>query len=149
MLDSLTRVLGTSQEKSIGSSWSSEGQLVQSKNFSTSGNNAGASSGSEAEGRNAKLGYGQESVVIGDSTNNDHGLVVGFLGCVRSNSRDRDGRSVDAGHEEAAEDNLVEGRVGPAGQEAVELHEQLEVNIITLRRLSVAVAHMVSVEIDT
>jgi len=149
MLDSLTRVLGTSQEKSVGSSWSSESQLVQSESLTTGGNNASAGSGSETESRNTKLGNGQESVVIGDGTNNDNGLVVGLLGGVRNNSRDGDGRSVDAGHEKAAEDDLVEGRLGSAGQEAIELHEQLEVNIVTLWRLSVAVAHMVSVEIDT
>lgn len=34
-------------------------------------------------------------------------------------------------------------------QEAVELHEQLEVDIVTLWGLSVCASHMVSVEIDT
>lgn len=35
------------------------------------------------------------------------------------------------------------------GQEAVQLHQQLEVDIVTLRRLAVSVADVVSVKIDT
>ena len=35
------------------------------------------------------------------------------------------------------------------GQEAVQLHKELEIDIVALRRLAVRVAHMVSVEIDT
>ena len=34
-------------------------------------------------------------------------------------------------------------------QEAVELHEQLKVDIVTLRRLAVRAADVMSVEIDT
>ena len=35
------------------------------------------------------------------------------------------------------------------GQEAVQLYEQLEIDIITLRRLAVCAANMMSVEVDT
>ena len=35
------------------------------------------------------------------------------------------------------------------GQEAVQLHEQLEIDIITLWRLAVRAANVMSVEIDT
>jgi hypothetical protein len=35
------------------------------------------------------------------------------------------------------------------GQEAVQLHQQLKVDIITLRRLAVRAANVMSVEIDT
>jgi hypothetical protein len=35
------------------------------------------------------------------------------------------------------------------GQEAVQLHEQLKIDIVTLRRLSVRAANVMSVEIDT
>lgn len=34
-------------------------------------------------------------------------------------------------------------------QEAVQLHQQLKIDIITLRRLAVGVADVMSVEIDT
>lgn len=35
------------------------------------------------------------------------------------------------------------------GQEAVELHQELKVNIVALGRLAVSVAHVVAVEINT
>ena len=44
---------------------------------------------------------------------------------------------------------LWRGRMVLTGQETVELHEQLEVHIVTLGRLSVSAADMMSVEIDT
>jgi len=60
-------------------------------------------------------------------------------------SRKRNRRTVDTGHKESAEDDLVEGRIRTASQEAVKLHEELEVNVVTLRRLAVSAAHMVGV----
>jgi hypothetical protein len=41
------------------------------------------------------------------------------------------------------------GWVQLTSQEAVQLHEELEVRIVALRRLAVRVAHVVTVEIDT
>lgn len=149
VFDCLTGVLGPSKKKSIGSSWSSKSQLIQSKCLTTSSNDACASSGSEAEGCNTELGNGQESVIIGHGANNDDSLIVGLIGDVRGNSGDRNWGSVDAGHEQAAKNDLIEGRVCSAGQEAVELHEQLQVDIVTLWGLSVRAAHVVSVKIDT
>jgi hypothetical protein len=108
VLDGLSGVLGTSEEKGIASGRSSEGQLIESQNFSTSSDNARTGSSSEAEGRNAELWDGQETVVIGDGANNNDGLVVRLLRGVRNDSGDRNWRSVDAGHEQAAEDDLVE-----------------------------------------
>ena len=41
----------------------------------------------------------------------------------------------------------IEGR--HTGQEAVELHQELKVDVLALGRLSVCAAHMVTVQIDT
>jgi hypothetical protein len=41
------------------------------------------------------------------------------------------------------------GHLVLTGQEAVQLHEQLEIDIVTLGRLSVRAANVMSVEIDT
>jgi len=114
VLNSLSGVLWSSEEKSVASGWSSESQLVQSQDLTSSSNDAGTSRSGEAKGSDAELGNGQEAVVIGDSANDDNGLVVGLLGGVPNNSGDRDGGSVDAGHKEAAKNDLVEGRIGSA-----------------------------------
>ena len=39
--------------------------------------------------------------------------------------------------------------IGRTGQEAVELHQELEVDIVALGRLAVGAAHVVAVEINT
>lgn len=114
MLDSLSGVLGTSEQEGVASSRSSQSQLVESQDLSTSSNDARTSGGSEAEGRNAELGYLQETVVVGYGADNHDGLVVRLLGRVGHDTGDGDGRSVDAGHKQAAENNLVEGGLSSA-----------------------------------
>lgn len=90
------------------------------------------------------------------------------------NTGERHGRAVDAGHEKATEDDFVESGVGTAlkmgtkldtcseswyvfmfeeltltGQEAVELHEKLEVDIVALGRFAVRAPNVMGVKIDT
>jgi hypothetical protein len=61
----------------------------------------------------------EEAVVICDSADHDNGLVfVGICGvlgcCFRDDTRKRHGWTVDAGHEKAAENDLIEVRIGSA-----------------------------------
>lgn len=152
VLDSLTGVLGTSEKQSVASSGRTESQLIQSQDLSSSGENAGASSGGEPESSDAELRDSQEAVVIGDGTNDHDGALIIITRSVGNDSGDRDWGSVDAGHEESAEDNLVEGGLGSAwtglgltlrpdlcktltGQEPVQLHEELEVCEVVLSAL--------------
>lgn len=114
VLDSLSRVLWSSEEKGVASSWSSQRQLIKSQSLTTSSDNASTGCSSESESSNAELGDGQETVVISDGANNHNGLVVGLLGGVADDSGYRDRRSVNAGHKESAKNNLVEGGVGSA-----------------------------------
>jgi len=109
VLDSLSGVLWSSEKESVASGRSPQGQLIQSQSLPTSRENACTSGCGESESGNAELGNSQETVVIGDCANNDNGLVVGLFGSVRNNSGDRDGWTIDAGHEESAENDLVEG----------------------------------------
>ena len=109
VLDSLSSILGSSEEEGVASGRGSQSQLIQSQSLSTCREDACASSCSESEGGNTELGNSQETVVIGNCANNDNGLLVGLLRGIRNNSRDRDRRSVDAGHEKPAENDFVEG----------------------------------------
>ena len=108
VLDSLSSVLGSSEQESVASGRGSQCQLIQSQSFSTCGKDTRTSCCGEPEGSNAELRNSQETVVIGDCANNDNSLVVGLLGRVGNNSRNRNRRSVDAGHEESAKNDLVE-----------------------------------------
>jgi hypothetical protein len=114
VLYSLSSVLGSSKQEGVASCRGSQGQLIQSQSLSTCSEDARTSGCGETESGHTELGNSQETVVIGDSANNDNGLVVGLFGGVRNNSGDRDRRSVDAGHEKSAEHDLVEGRLGSA-----------------------------------
>lgn len=113
MLDSLSGVLWSSKENGVASGWSSESQLIQSQDLTTGGKNAGTGGSSEAESSNADLWDGEETVVIGDSSNDNNGSLL-FLVGLSGNSGDRDGGSVDTGHKKSAEDDLVEGGLGSA-----------------------------------
>jgi hypothetical protein len=114
VLDCLTGVLWSSEEQGVASSRSAESQLIQSQSLSSSSDDASTSSSSESESGNAELGDGQEAVVIGDGANDYNSALVILTGFVGNNSRDGDRGSVDAGHEESAENDLVERRVGSA-----------------------------------
>lgn len=113
VLDSLSGILGSSEKKSVASGRSAKSQLIKSQGLTSSSKNASASGGSESESRNAELGDCEETVVISDGADDDDGLAL-LLGTVLDDSGDGDGGSVDAGHEETAENDLVEGGVGSA-----------------------------------
>lgn len=178
--DGLTGVLGAAEDQGVAASGGTESKLVQSDGLTTGGEDAGAGSSGEAESRNRDLGDGQETVVVGDSADNDDGPLL-VLGNVGGNAGQRHRGTVDLGHKEAAEDDLVEGSVSAAcehkswsvkllfvsfllslfrswgvfsrirrtRQEAVQLHEKLEVHIVARGSLAVRALHVVAVEIDT
>lgn len=141
--------------------------MIQSQDFSTSSDDASASCSGKSESCNAELGYGQEAVVIRDSANYNDRLVVRLLRRVCYDSRDGDGRPIDARHEESAQNDFIERGLGSAwecalemavvpsrknihtGKEAIQLHEKLEIDIVTLGCLAVSAPNVMSVEIDT
>jgi hypothetical protein len=125
VLDRLTGVLGSSEEEGVASSGSTESQLIQSQDLSSSSQNARTSGGSESKSGNADLGDGQEAVIIGDGANNHNSALVILAILVRNDSRDRDGGSVDARHKESAEDDLVEGRLGSACEEEIRIDDAI------------------------
>lgn len=57
--------------------------------------------------------------------------------------------TVDLAHKQTSKDDLVEGGIGSASQESVELDEKAQVDIGGLWLLAVGVAHVVLVKIDT
>lgn len=114
VLDGLTGVLGSTEEEGVGTGGLLESELIESQGLAASGEDASAGSGGETEGRNGDGGDLEETVVIGDGTDNNDGLLLVAVLDVVDNARDRHGRTVDAAHEQPAEDNLVESRVGTA-----------------------------------
>lgn len=148
VLDGLTAVLGSTEDQGVASGGGTESKLVQGDGLTTSSDNAGTGGGSEAEGGNGGLGEGQETVVIGDGADDDDGALL-LLAKVGNNAGEGNGRAVDLGHEKSSENNLVESGIGSASQEAVQLDQELQVDIVALGGLAVSALDVVAVEIDT
>lgn len=68
VLESLTGVLGSTEEEGVGTSGGASGNLVDGEGLTTSLLNARASGGSEAESRNGELGELEHAVVVSDGT---------------------------------------------------------------------------------
>jgi hypothetical protein len=116
-----------------------------------------------------QFGDSEEAVVVRDGANDADGFVFvrflrGLRGDFTGDAGDGHWGAVDAGHEEAAEDDFVEVRVcaaytavricfvgvfglveGHTGEEAVQLHEEFEVDIVALGSFSVSVPDVVAV----
>lgn len=110
MLNRLTGVLGSPQQDSVGTSWCPQGELVKSDSLTTGSDNSGTGGCGESQCSNGELGDIQGAVVIGDSSNNNDGLVeLGGLLMVDilEDPGDGDWWAVDLGHEKTAEDHLV------------------------------------------
>lgn len=114
VLDSLTGVLGATEDQGVASGGSTESKLVQGDGLTASGDNAGAGSGGESQSSDSHLGELEQAVVIGDGTDNDDGSLLTLLVDVGDNSGQGDGRAVDLGRKETSENDLVERRVGSA-----------------------------------
>lgn len=143
VFDGFPGILGTSEEKSVGTSWAPECQLVQGNSLTTGSLDPGTGSSGEPQSSNGDLRNGEEAVVVGNGTDNNDGPLV-VLGVflvdvgvshMTGDLAQRYRGAVDLGHEQSAQDHLVEFAVGAAGEEAIQLNEELNVNIVALGRL--------------
>lgn len=121
VLNSLTGVLGATEEQGVGTGRGTQSKLVQGEGLTTGLLDTGTSGSGEAQGSNGQLGDVQETVVVGDGADDNDGLALLGLGDVGSDARERDGGTVDARHEETAENSLVEVGLGTAWKEQVSL----------------------------
>jgi hypothetical protein len=111
VLDSLTGVLGTTEDQGVAASGSTESKLIEGDSLTAGSKDASTGGGSEAERSDGELGADQHAVVVGDGADNDDGALV-ILGDVGCNAGEGDGRAVGLRHKQAAEDDLVEVGVG-------------------------------------
>jgi len=79
VLDSLTGVLGTTEQEGVATSGGTESKLIESQSFTTGSKDASTGSGSESERSDAELGNRKQTVVIGDGADNNDGLALGTL----------------------------------------------------------------------
>lgn len=150
VLDSLTGVLWTAEEKSVGTSWRAHGELVDCEALTTGLGDPGTGGSGEAKSSDRDLWNLQKTVVVGDGTNKDDGLALVGLGrvCVGGGADDaRNGHwwAVDLGHHQPAQHDLIEVGVSAAGEESVELDKEGDVWVVALCDLAVAALDVVTV----
>lgn len=114
VLHSLTSVLGTTEQQCVGTGGLLQGELVKSLGSAASSQDTGTGGGGESQGSDVHLGHLEQTSVIGDSANNDNGLLLVAVLDVGVDAGQRHGGAVHAGHKQTAQDDLVEGGVGTA-----------------------------------
>lgn len=113
--NSLSGVSGASDNDGVLALRSSQGQLVQGDSLTTSLDNSSLGTSSESQSGDGNLWNLQQSEVIGDSSDNNDGLLSGTL--LSNNGVDlskRHWRSVDLGQEQRLQDDLVEWGISTA-----------------------------------
>jgi hypothetical protein len=129
--DSLTGVLWSTEEHTVGTSWATQSELIEGDDLTASLQDASASGLSDTKSTQSKLWDLVQTGIVGDGTNNDSDLTVLSVH-VTSKTRYRQRSTVGTGLEETLEDDLVEFRVGTASKEAVQLHKECKVHIVGL-----------------
>ena len=113
-------ISSTSEEDGVGTGGVLENELVEGHDSTSSGDDSSSGSLGNLEGADSHLGDSQESDIVSDSSNENGGSVF-LSGEESSESRDRDGSSVDSRVLESLEDGLSESSLGSSGEEREEL----------------------------
>lgn len=124
----LTGVAFSLEKQRVVTSWSQQGELIESDDFTASLCNTLAGTFSHTQGADAQLWNGQETQIISHGSDNN-GKVV-FLGLSllhqASNSLQRDDWLVDLRHKQSLQNDFVELLVCTAVEETVQLKENIE-----------------------
>ncbi len=136
MFDSLTGVPLAPQEQSVRPSRCPKRELVQSQDLTTSVHDPLFCPTGESEGSDGELGEISEADVIGDGADgdNDLTLVGGRRRDLFGNGGEGYRRPIDFGHEESLQNDLVKVCVRAAGQETVQLQDNLACVLTVYRR---------------
>lgn len=108
VLDSFPGVPLAPEQDGVRASGCPCGELVDSQGFTASLKDALLSGSGEPEGGNGELGDVHKTDVVGDGGDGDDdlGITVGRARGLLHNARERDGRAVDLGEEQAVKDRL-------------------------------------------
>lgn len=130
VLEDLTSAAGTLKQNSLATSGALEGKLIEGHNLTTSLLDASASRLSDVESSDGDLGDGKNTLVISDSSDDNEDGLGSLSFSVVGELLEGDGRSVGAGHNQAAEDDLVEVSLSTASQELVQLDQEAQVGVL-------------------
>ena len=138
VLNRLARVLRAAEQRDPVARGRGERELIERHALAASLDDPRASRLRESKRAHLHRGHFEHARVVRDGPDDrGHAPLVKLR-----ELRQRQRRAVDLGHEQTLEDGLVEVRVRAAREEAVELHEELEVDVFGLWRG--AVLHLVA-----
>jgi len=127
-----------------------EGQLIEGENLSAGFEDAFAGARGDVHGAQRQLGNLVETKIVSDGANDDGGLAIAaWLLHHAGDASDGHGWSVHAAHIKTFQDNLVELGVGSAGQKAVQLDQQAQVDILALGLRSAGLSHVLVTDVDS
>ena len=150
VLDGLTGVLWSTEKEGVGTSWGAHGKLVNGEALAAGLDNPRTGGSGEAQSSDGELGNLQETVVVGNSCDQDNSLsLVSLRGVLVGGSGNQAGKrhrwAVDLAHHQSAEDGLIELGVGSAGEESIELDKKGDIWVVRLGGLAVAALNVMEV----
>ena len=148
VLHRLSCILGPAQEQRALAGRRPLGQLVKGERLAARLDNARARPAGVLEGGAGELGQLQQAHVVRDGADHDDGGVRVAPALV-DDLAEGDGGPVDPALVEALEHLSVEWRVCAAGEEAVQLHQQGQVDIGAGGRLPLPRLLVVFVQVDS
>ena len=110
-------------------SWGLHNELVEGHALATGLGDSSSGGLGESESGNGELGDLKHSLVVGDGGNDNDGSVT-VLSEVLHKLGQGERWSVNSGGNKSAEDSLAELRISPSGQELVEFHEEVVVEVL-------------------
>jgi len=129
---SLTGLAWTLDQNGVLSLGAPQSQLIKSDDFTSGFQNTCSSLISDLQSAYLQLGDLEDPHIVGDGSHDDSHLVVTsrFLHVTYQTGNGQWWAVVFA-HKQPLQDDLVELGIGPSGQEAVKLHQEPQINIIT------------------
>jgi len=146
VFDSFTVRPRSLEKDSILSQRSAGSQLIKSDNFTSgSQNSLPGRFGNPQSGQFHAFGYLVKPDVVGDGSDDDGGFSFLLFG---GQTGEGERLTVASGHEETSEDDLVEFRVGPSGEESVEFDQHVEVEVVGFGGFSDGLAVFFMADVD-
>ena len=112
VLESLTGVLGATDQQGVAAGGGTQSQLVESQGLATSSDDAAAGGSGESQSGDGHLGDLEKTVVIRDGADNDDGLAL-LVADLALDAGQGNGRSVDL--DERPRQHIYHGRRSQAG----------------------------------
>lgn len=121
VLEDLAAVTGTLKQNSLATSGALERELIEGQDLAASLLDAGTSRLSDVESSDGDLGDREDALVISDGSDDNEDGIGSLALSMRSDLLEGDRGAVGAGHDQAAEHDLVEVSLSTASQELVQL----------------------------